>query len=284
MKDQFRKTMSRRKFLKRALLGGVGACVAMGAYPFAEARFYGISRRTVGVPKLPRAFDGTTIALVADIHHGPFWGIGFVRSIVEDTMGLAPDIIALAGDFVHREPDYIEPCIAELARLHAPMGVYAVLGNHDHWESAPRTRAALEQASIPEFNSAGVWLEKDGARLRLCGVDDLWTGRQDLKAALGDCGSGEAAILLSHNPDYAETITDARVRLVLSGHTHGGQVIIPFWGAPMIPSRYGQKYREGLVQAPHTQVFVSRGLGTITPPVRFNCRPEIVLLTLVPAQ
>jgi len=277
------KKVSRRKFLRRVVWGGLGACGALAVYPFVEARFFRITRRRVAVPMLPEPFAGTTVALVADIHHGPYFGIGFVRSVVDSTNELGADIVALGGDYVYREPKYIEPCIAELAKLRARLGVYAVLGNHDHWESAPRTRAALEKAGIAELDNTGVWLRSSGARLRLCGVDDLWTGTQDLAAALGDCGGDEAAILLSHNPDYAEGIRDERVRLVLSGHTHGGQVNIPFIGPPVVPSDYGAKYARGLVRAPHTQVYISRGLGTIAPPVRFNCRSEIVVIELARA-
>jgi hypothetical protein len=111
-------------------------------------------------------------------------------------------------------------------------------------------------------------------------VDDLWLGAPDLAAALGDCRPADACLLVSHNPDFAETLTDPRVGLVLSGHTHGGQVVFPGAGAPFVPSRYGRKYLHGLVRAPETLVYVSRGLGTSGAPVRFCSRPEINLLTL----
>jgi predicted MPP superfamily phosphohydrolase len=111
-------------------------------------------------------------------------------------------------------------------------------------------------------------------------VGDYWRDVQDLDAALGNTRRDEAALLLSHNPDYVEKIHDPRVGLVLSGHTHGGQVRLPFIGAPVVPSRFGQKYVEGLVRGPVAQVFVTRGVGTISPPVRFNCPPEVALLTL----
>ena len=280
--DGTKKKISRRKFLRRILYGGVGACAALGGYPFLEARWVRISRRQISVPMLPPEFTGTTVALLTDIHHGPFLSIGRVKAMVDDANALDADIVALGGDYVYRGPQYIEPCIAEFARLRAKLGVYAVLGNHDHWESAPRTRAALKEAGIPEIANTGVWLANSGARLRFCGVDDLWEGTQNLDTALGDCGEGDAAILLSHNPDYAEEIRDRRVRLILSGHTHGGQVNIPFVGAPIVPSKYGEKYAQGLVKTAYTQVYVSRGLGTIAPPVRFNCRPEIVLIQLRP--
>lgn len=263
------------------MYGGLGGCVVLGVYSFVEARFYKVTRVEVAVPFLPPAFRGTRIALLSDIHHGPYFGRGFVESVVSDTNALGADIVALCGDYVHRDPKYIEPCIGELAKLRARMGVFAVLGNHDFWESAPRTRAALRDGGITEVTNTGVWIEKAGDRLRVCGVDDFWEGEQDIDAALGDCSDTEAAIVLSHNPDYVEGIQDRRAGLVLSGHTHGGQVNIPLVGPPRVPSRYGRKYVSGLVKTPHTQVYVSKGLGGITPPVRFNCRPEIVLITLV---
>jgi predicted MPP superfamily phosphohydrolase len=111
-------------------------------------------------------------------------------------------------------------------------------------------------------------------------VDDLWRGYQDLPAALGRATPRDAVILLSHNPDYVETIRDPRVGLILSGHTHGGQVNLPIIGPPILSSVYGQKYAHGLVQGPVTRVFVSRGVGTIAPHVRLFCKPEIVLVTL----
>jgi predicted MPP superfamily phosphohydrolase len=173
-----------------------------------------------------------------------------------------------------------------LGKLEARLGRYAVLGNHDNLnyrdnrDFQPFSLAALAEAGLTSLNNSGIWLERDGARLRLSGVGDLWTDRQDLDTALGNATLGDAVILLSHNPDFAEILGDRRVGLVLSGHTHGGQVVLPGLGAPIVPSRYGQKYLHGLVQGPLCQVFVTRGVGTITPPVRFLCRPEIVLITL----
>jgi predicted MPP superfamily phosphohydrolase len=193
----------------------------------------------------------------------------------------------LAGDYVHRSDAYIAPGIAELGRLTAAMGRFAVRGNHDnhsyHGQRDFRllSQAALAAARLPDLNNTGVWLERRGARLRIGGVGDLWTDRQDLDAALGDATEDDAVLLLSHNPDFVETLRDPRVGLVLSGHTHGGQVVLPGFGAPIVPSRYGQKYLQGLVQGPCSQVFITRGVGTVTPPVRFLCRPEVVLITLV---
>ena len=133
----------------------------------------------------------------------------------------------LTGDYVSRHPRYIEPGIEALGKLEARIGRFAVLGNHDHWEAAPAVRHALAEAGISLTDNMGFWLDRQGDRLRICGVGDLWTDRQDPQFALGDATTHDAVIMLSHNPDYAETIRDRRVGLILSGHTHGGQVVTP---------------------------------------------------------
>jgi predicted MPP superfamily phosphohydrolase len=280
--------MTRRKFLKKTGLIALGSVTAgLGIYPFLEAKWCRLSQQTITVPNLPSAFRGTTVALLADVHHGPFVPLAYVRHIVSMTNSLKPDLVLLAGDYVHYHQSYIAPGINELGKLEARLGRYAVLGNHDNHnyrdnrDFQPFSLAALARAGLTSLNNSGIWLERDGARLRLSGVGDLWTDRQDLDTALGNATLGDAVILLSHNPDFAEILGDRRVGLVLSGHTHGGQVVLPGLGAPIVPSRYGQKYLHGLVQGPSCQVFVTRGVGTITPPVRFLCRPEIVLITLV---
>ena len=284
--------MDRRKLLKRAGLAALGSLVAGGGiYPFLEAKWCRVARRTIALPNLPPSFRGTKVALLADVHHGPFVPLAYIRHIVAMTNALKPDIVALAGDYVHRHHSYIAPGIEELGKLEAEVGRFAVRGNHDNrsyhdgddgiQNYRTLSRAALAEAKFTDLNNRGVWLERGGARLRICGVGDLWTDSQDLDAALGDAGDNDAVLLLSHNPDFVETIRDRRVGLVLSGHTHGGQIIVPGCGAPIVPSRYGQKYLRGLVQGPCCQVFVTRGVGTITPPVRFLCRPEVVLITLV---
>ena len=273
-------SLTRRRFLKLAL-GGAAATSVLGlTYATLEAGWIETTTASIRIPKLPPAFAGLRVAFLSDIHHGPFTGISYLQAIVARTQALAPDLILLGGDYVHHASQYIKPCFETLSALTAPLGVYGVLGNHDHYHGAAATRAAMQRAGIVELDNVGVWIEKSAQRFRLAGVGDLWEDDQDLDAALGDVAPADACILLSHNPDYAESINDSRPGLVLSGHTHGGQVVFPLIGPPIVPSRYGQKYAHGLVAAPTTQVFVSRGLGTITPPVRFCCRPEINLLTL----
>ena len=170
--------------------------------------------------------------------------------------------------------------IAPLAALRAPHGVFAVMGNHDHWESAPLLREALAANGIAEWWNAGRWIERGGERTWFCGVDDMWEGRPDLDRALLGVGAEDCAVLLAHNPDFAERFRDPRVRLMLSGHTHGGQVRLPGIGALIIPSIYGRKYEMGLVKGPVCPVYVTRGVGVIFPPVRFRCPPEVALIRL----
>jgi uncharacterized protein len=279
--------MDRRKFLKAGGLSALGSIAAGLVYPFLEAKWCRVVRRTIALPHLPPQFHGTTVALLADVHHGPFVPLPYVQHVVSMTNALKPDIVALVGDFVHREQKFIAPAIDELGKLRGKLGRFAVRGNHDNenYHSTQDFRAlseaALVEAKLPDLNNNGVWIERNGARLRICGVGDLWTDHQDLDTALGDAAESDAVILLSHNPDFVETMNDSRVGLVLSGHTHGGQIVLPGYGAPIVPSRYGQKYLYGLVKGPRSPVFVTRGVGTISPPVRFCCRPEVVLITLV---
>lgn len=270
-----------RSTFTRVALGLFGAACAGVAYPFAEACVLHVTRRTIPVPRLPVGFEGIRIALLADIHHGPLTGLDYIHRVVKETVSLSPDLIALAGDYVHHGGQYTRPCFEVLSGLKAPLGVYAVMGNHDHWDAPKETHIAIREAGFTDLTNTGSWLEKGASRLRIAGVGDLWEDRQDLKAALGDTAPDEACVLLSHNPDYLEILDDPRARVVLSGHTHGGQVYFPPFGAPLIPSAYGQKYRYGLVKTPFSQVYVTRGVGTIYPPVRLCCPPEIALLTLV---
>jgi uncharacterized protein len=168
-----------------------------------------------------------------------------------------------------------------LSQLESRWGTYGVMGNHDHWYGIKEARRSMQAAGITELTNDGVWLEQQGERLRIAGVGDFWEDVQDLESALGDTATSETAILVSHNPDFVEGLTDHRVGLVLSGHTHGGQVVFPVIGAPRVPSLYGQKYLYGLVKTPATQIYVTRGVGTVGPPVRFCCPPEIALITTV---
>lgn len=278
--DRWWTDMTRRVFLRRAIIAATASVGGGMLYPFLEAKWLRVSRRAIELPSFPDAFDGFKVALLTDIHHGPFVPLIYVQHAVAVTNRLKPDLICLVGDYVHRSGKYIGPSIDALGALRASSGVYAVLGNHDHWEGAEETRAALKANGVPDLTNRGIWIERGPDRVRLGGVGDLWEDVQELDGTLEGVQDCDTTLLLSHNPDYVEKIRDRRISLVLSGHTHGGQVVIPFIGPPLVPSSYGKKYASGLVRTEHTQVFVSRGVGTITPPVRFLCRPDVVIITL----
>ena len=185
--------MDRRKFLKVA--GRTAAGInhrSASIYPFLEAKWCRVVRTTINVPNLPLPFRGTTVALMADVHHGPFVPLAYLRHVVSMTNALKPDIVVLVGDFVHRHDTYIAPGVHELGKLKGKLGRFAVRGNHDNhdyygersfrWHS----QAALAEAKLPDLNNTGIWIERGGARLRVCGVGDLWTDRQDLETAIDD--------------------------------------------------------------------------------------------------
>ena len=275
--------INRRQFLKFVLGASAGgAAAAMGGSVYSaliEPQWLSIERIEVPLARLPRELDGFTIAQLSDLHLGPYIGVAEIRSAVEATNQLQPDAIVLTGDYVTREADLMDECAHELSALTAPDGVYAVLGNHDHWSSPEHIARALEENSIPVLMNDAVPIDRNGARMWIAGVDDVWQRRADLDAALRRVPTTEATVLLAHEPDYAELAKRYPIDLQLSGHSHGGQVRLPFYGAPILPY-LGKKYPIGLERADALTVYTNRGIGVVSPPVRFNCRPEITLLTL----
>ena len=172
--------------------------------------------------------------------------------------------------------------------MKAPLGVFAVLGNHDFWSGPEVTRAVdqgLADLGVQVLRNRSTALEREGQTLVLAGVDDYWADSYNLKRAMDGVERDNCLILLSHNPDVNEDV-DAlglRVDLMLAGHTHGGQIVLPFIGAPFLPSSFGQKYRAGLVRDGERLTYVSRGLGVYLVPFRLNCPAEVTRLTLTKA-
>lgn len=252
-------------------------------YPFAEAQMCRITRYRLHLKNLPPQFTGTHIVFLSDLHLGPTVSLDYLQGVLKIAQDLRPDLLALGGDYVFKSASYIWALSGILEKVRAPLGVFGILGNHDYANDVTSIRAALRKAQVQDLTNTGVWLSKDGRRIRLCGVDDFCLGDPDADASLGDATDSDAVLMLSHNPDFLETLTDPRVTIALCGHTHGGQIRIPGWGAPVIPSIYGQKYAYGLVKAPHTQVLVTSGVGTIIVPARFCCPPEVVSIKIYPA-
>ncbi|MCX8129483.1 MAG: metallophosphoesterase [Clostridia bacterium] len=250
-------------------------------YAFVEPYLIQTKRMDLVNPDIPASFKGLKIVFVSDIHHSKVYSRKRVRSLVERINGLNPDIILLGGDYVNKSPSYIEPCFEELGKLKAVIGKYGVMGNHDHWESAALTRTSMESTGIKPLDNSSEWIYRGGKRIKIGGVGDYWEDRQIIGNTIDDVKESDFVLLLSHNPDYAEKIKSKKVDLVLSGHTHGGQItLFGLWG-PFTPSQYGQKYRTGLVETGYTKVLVSNGIGNVGYyPVRFFARPQINVITL----
>ena len=220
------------------------------------------------------------IVFISDIHHGPYFSLDRVESLVEDINELSPDIIMMGGDYVHRDKKYIRPAFEAFGKFKAKYGIYAVLGNHDHWEDALLASQLMKKNGFKICDNKSSWLRIGNDSIKIGGVGDLWVDRQVLDSTVHDVRKKDFCILISHNPDYIEKMDKEFVDLTLSGHTHGGQVTLFGLWAPKLPSKYGQKYRYGLKQFGSMQAYITSGVGTITPPLRFFCRPEIALIEL----
>lgn len=273
--------LSRRQFIKLSAastmaigLGGFG----LGAWLRTRVE---LSQVTVNLPRLPAEFDGLTIAHLSDIHYGQFIPADYVQRCVEIVNGLQPDLVALTGDFTFGAKAHSEPCGEILSALKARIGKFAVLGNHDHYNSAGRVTRALRQGGITVLVDDKECLEKKGEKLWLFGVDDLYHGDTDLVQLYKDCPPTQARITLAHNPDFIDEYVDKQQHtdFMLSGHTHGGQIRFPLLGAPHM-KLLGHEYVMGLQRKDMMQLYTTRGIGTVGPPVRFLCPPEIVLYTL----
>ncbi len=245
-------------------------------------------RLDMALGRWPARLDGFTIALLSDFHYDPYFSIHPMKAAIATVNALRPDLIALTGDFVSvplfssndaEGAALAEPCAQLLGQLQAPHGLWGVLGNHDFFTDRVRVTSALRAQGIPVLDNHSVPIERDGARFWLTGVGDVLGGAAKLEPALQPVPTGEATILLAHEPDYADYVARFPVDLQLSGHSHGGQVRLPFL-PPLYLPELAKKYIAGLYRVGPLTLYTNRGLGTIGVPVRLNCSPEITLLTM----
>jgi predicted MPP superfamily phosphohydrolase len=279
--------LTRRKFLGLGMAIGASAGVGLGGYAYLIApQNLVVERVPVVLDRLPEAFHGLKVALISDLHLEPFTQEKEIRAAVAAVNELHPDLIVVTGDFVSGSWDgspgdarFIDPCSRILAGLHAPMGRYAVLGNHDHATDPVRIAHSLEEHHIPVLSNRNLPLERDGARFWIAGVDDAMAQKADFDCALAGIPPQEAILLLAHEPDVADESAHRCVDLQLSGHSHGGQVRIPGFGAPYLPP-LGRKYPQGLYHIGPARLYTNRGIGLTGVPFRFDCPPEVTLLEL----
>ncbi|HTS39633.1 MAG TPA: metallophosphoesterase [Xanthobacteraceae bacterium] len=284
---------SRRYFLR--LLGAtLFGTLGLGSYAVAyEPRFrLAVTRYRLRPPRWPSIMKPLRAAVITDIHPcEPWMPIARINEIVDTANDLKPDIILMLGDYVGGLEKFRTAIVPMrewgpvLGRLKAPLGTYAILGNHDWWINAGAVRATLRENGIPVLENEARLIEADGGlKFWLAGLGDQlayrYRGVDDLPKTLAQItDDATPAILMAHEPDIFPRVSD-RFSLTLSGHTHGGQVKLPLLGRPIVPSRYGQRYAYGHVVENDRHLIVSSGLGMSNLPVRFGVPPEVVLLEL----
>jgi predicted MPP superfamily phosphohydrolase len=239
-----------------------------------------VNDERIWLDPLPSAFHGLRVVQISDIHHGLFLPKEWLSEAVRQANRLNPDVIALTGDFITYSRRNIEPAAELLGRLRARYGVYAVLGNHDFRVDPDAVTLALRRQHIEVLRNRHVTLRFGGESLYLAGVDDYGYGA-DLRRAMRGVPRDAASILLAHNPRLIGLASRNGVSLVLSGHTHGGQVNLPLLGTVYGRSPERLRYKIGWDRMGATQIYVSRGIGTIVLPWRLRCPAEITHLELL---
>jgi predicted MPP superfamily phosphohydrolase len=259
------------------------SCVIWGS--LIEPNRLVVNQQAIQIDNWPKDLGGLRIALVGDIHTGsPFMDDQKLRQIVELTNQQNPDLIVLLGDYMvkdswHGHKVAPEITAAHLKDLRAPLGVYAVLGNHDWWYDGEKVQHAFEQVGIRVLENDVTEIKWRDGSFWLVGLADYWSLRFRIKETLNKVPPGATMVAITHNPDIFARVP-ATVQLLLAAHTHGGQVNFPLIGTPIVPSRYGSRYTAGHIYENGHHMFVTTGIGTSVLPVRFRVTPEIVILRI----
>ena len=273
--------------------GGLGLTCGVAALGFAYASVVEtntIVTETVDfrLPRLGPEFDGLRVAQISDLHFRPYTGEREIAAAVKAVNDAHPDLIVLTGDYVtstwlfrigQRTADGIEDCAEILKQLSAPLGVYAVLGNHDWGTDPDRIAEALRAVGITVLRNQAIAVERGHSRLWIAGTDCAYFHHADLQRTLSPVRDNDPVLLLAHEPDFADFAAFYPVDLQLSGHSHGGQIVAPIMGAPFLPPM-GRKYVRGRFRVRKMQLYTNRGIGVGGAPVRYNAPPEVTLVRL----
>ena len=250
----------------------------MARVALAEPFMLSIERQEIFLRRLPKVLDGLRIVHLSDLHYGPLTSSDHLRRAAKVANDLRPDLIFLTGDYISQDRIYAAPCAEVVGKLRARYGVYAILGNHDHWTDAKLIVDLFRAERIRMLINEGMRIDINGASFWLAGVDDTMVGLEDLTLALAGSSDSELRIVLAHNPIILRRAAAAGVDLVLSGHTHGGQVTLR--SEKNGAGRPRRRLLRGLGRRGNTQIYVSRGLGTVVLPIRYGCPPEVSVLEL----
>lgn len=267
---------------RRWLIGCGGAAVAGLAAGIACDDRWDLqtSRIEVELGGLGREFDGFTIGHLTDLHRGRYIPTSFIERAVKAANALKPDLFVLTGDYISRSARFMHSCALALKELSAPCGKVAVLGNHDYWTDADEvTRELTETAGVQVLKNQSILITQGRSALTIAGLDDSVTGHDDFDATLTGAPGAVPIVLLAHKPDIIEEAARRKIALVLAGHTHGGQIVIPGYGPPVVPS-HCRSYASGIKRVDGTTMYVNRGVGMAILPIRLNCPPEVALITL----
>ena len=289
--------ISRRHFFQtvgRAVgVSAIGA-MASGTYAYAfEPRWLETNRHTVKLAKLPPAFAGTRIVQLSDLHHSEFLGREHLEEVLESTMAEKPDLVLITGDFVtgflgnvkafrRKTGDFFLRELAEVFRkVKAPLGVWGCPGNHDFWYGYSTVKRFLRQSGVHLLRDEHVRLSRQNQSIVLVGLTDLWSEPIRWRRALRRTSKKECRLVMMHNPDSFSQAVRFDLDFVMCGHTHGGQISLPFIGPPILPIA-NRAFVQGWFRDRGTQMYVNRGIGVIGIPIRFNARPEIAVFELQP--
>jgi len=282
--------LSRRDFLKLLKAGAIDfGLLAVGGTGWGilvEPYQVQIEMVDLILPRLTPRFNGIRIAQISDIHMGGWMNAERFQRVVDLIIAQKPDLLLISGDFLigHGFDKDSEQSIRDLVETLVPLAnaipSFAVLGNHDYWTNPEAVREMLQVCKIMELTNDVFTLTRGTEKLHLCGVDDIWEGEVRLDEVVSRLTDDNVAILLAHEPDFADTSAATnKFDLQISGHSHGGQVVIPFIGPPILPY-LGRKYPSGLYQVGNMVQYTNRGVGMARLPVRLNCPPEITVFTL----
>jgi len=277
-------TISRRRLLVTAAtttLACAGAPLAAYGYGRGlEAEWISIERVKIPIKGLPTSLEGFRIVQMSDFHIFPFTTPQFAQRCVDAANALNPDVVVLTGDYVVSTEESVFDLAPVLRAIKSKYGAFATLGNHDHWQDKDVVLLGLNRGGVRPLVNESAIISVGGANLLLAGLDDHWAGRPDISRAMEQWKEGMTSVLLVHEPDVAHTYADdGRFALQLSGHSHGGQIRVPFYGPIWLPP-YAQQFDMGHYHVDNMHLYVTRGIGCIRKPLRLNCRPEITELTL----
>ena len=273
---------TRRDFLKASgivLAAGLAGLSGWGYMTRVEPAMVELTRLRTVLPRLDPAFDGYRLVQISDIHMDEWMTRRRLEDIVSQVNQLDPDLVAVTGDFItDARQQYLADLVFAMSKLRGRDGVVAVLGNHDYWSDHSFVRLILKGSGIKELPNQVLSLARGDARLHICGVDCSYEGHDRLDQVLEQLPEQGAAILMVHEPDFADTsAATGRFDLQISGHSHGGQVVLPFVG-PLILPPHAHKYPSGLYNINGMLHYTNRGLGMVHFHLRLNCRPEITLI------